>query len=202
MQNLKGAFNAYVFYVALKKHFTSDYDFLKYQGKVKASMYSFEKRNDKYLFYKLSKKKHYKELVLANMVRSPNIWVGDLLDEHAEAVYLQWQKRQDSLTYQFKQDLKKLDENFDANLAVINGQHPPLLNLYIQEEISLETLVIINELTQCFLRWAKKITDKIVFPVINNTVNNYTPFLALSETQLKVFRQCIIDEFTHNAKQS
>jgi hypothetical protein len=61
----KDAFAMYIYYLALKKHFTSNYDFFKYNGKVTASIDAFENRNDKYHFYKLSKRSDGKEFILA-----------------------------------------------------------------------------------------------------------------------------------------
>src|SRR6056300_1108433 len=102
------AFNIYVYYLALKRHFTSNYDFFKYNGKVKANAMSFENRKDKFFFYKLSKKKEAKDIILANMLANPNAWAGELLDDKAESIYKEWIKRKQSLTYQFKSDIINL----------------------------------------------------------------------------------------------
>jgi hypothetical protein len=62
------AFAIYMYYLALKRHFTTDYDFFKYNGKVKSSQQAFENRKDKFFFYKLSKRKDAKEFILANVI--------------------------------------------------------------------------------------------------------------------------------------
>ena len=62
------AFNAYRTYLALKQHFTSNYDYFKYNGKVNVSPNSFETRKDKFHFYKLSKKKDYQKIILSTIV--------------------------------------------------------------------------------------------------------------------------------------
>ena len=49
-------YDAYQLYLGIKLHFYSDYDFVKYNGKVKADLPSFLKRNDKFHFAKLSRK--------------------------------------------------------------------------------------------------------------------------------------------------
>ena len=44
-------YDAYTLYLGIKLHFYSnDYDFVKYNGKVKADIKSFLKRNDTYPF--------------------------------------------------------------------------------------------------------------------------------------------------------
>ena len=53
MYDVAEGFDAYKTYLALKRHFTSDYDYFKYNGKVRAGVESFLKRNDKFFFRKL-----------------------------------------------------------------------------------------------------------------------------------------------------
>ncbi len=56
-------YEAFSIYHTLKLHFTSDYDYFKYNGKCNISPTTFENRRDKYHFYKLSRKYPNKELV-------------------------------------------------------------------------------------------------------------------------------------------
>jgi hypothetical protein len=171
MYSTTDAFDIYVYYLALKRHFTSNYDFFKYNGKVKANAMSFENRKDKFFFYKLSKKKEAKDIILANMLANPNAWAGELLDDKAESIYKEWIKRKQSLTYQFKSDIINLDDDFNDNFVVHDGQHPRLLKLYMMNDISLETLVMICDITNCIGHWEKNISDTIVFPDINLSGN-------------------------------
>ena len=178
----------------MKNHFTTDYDFFKYSGKekVRANFTSFENRSDKIHFYNLSKRKHAKELILANMLVSPNSWIGDLLEVKAEETYRKWLKRQQSLTYRFKSELGQLDEDFNQNFVVEHGQHPKLIRLYIMNRICLETLVILCELTKCLSYWEKKISEKLIFPDINNIVRKYRPFLDYDKDKM---RKILLDKY-------
>ena len=67
-------FEAYQNYLALKLHFLdSNYDYIKYNGKVSASVESFKNRKDKYQFLKLSKKlsdEQITEYYIANFIAS------------------------------------------------------------------------------------------------------------------------------------
>ena len=181
----KDAYDTYIYYLALKRHFTTSYDFFKYQGKVKASLDAFEKRNDKYHFYKLSKRSDSKDFILANMVHDPGLWVGNLFNEGAEKVYTDWKKIQQALTYTFKQDINSLDENFDSNLIVHDGNHPKLLRMYMSRQIHTESLIMINEVTNVFGYWDKKLVDKIIWPDIKNKCIKYRPFLSLDKDKIK-----------------
>ena len=192
MYSTTDAFDIYVYNLALKRHFTSNYDFFKYNGKVKANAMSFENRKDKFFFYKLSKKKEAKDIILANMLANPNAWAGELLDDKAESIYKEWVKRKQSLTYQFKSDIINLDDQFNDNFVVKDGQHPRLLKLYMMNDISLETLVMICDITKCLGHWEKNISDTIVFPDINKLVRKYRPFLDYDKQKM---RKILLDKY-------
>ena len=106
-------YDAYVKYLALKSHFSDPkYDFIKYNGKVKAWRTTFETRKDKYFFYKLSKKKDPVEFLIANFVDNDDFYIGDIREDRANQVYMDFKKRQQALSYTFKSDLSKLKEDF------------------------------------------------------------------------------------------
>jgi hypothetical protein len=196
LYNTNDAYQMYVYYLAIKRHFTSNYDFHKYNGKINASVTSFETRKDKFFFYKLSKKTDAKNFILANVVENPNIWVGDIVGEKGDAVFMEWKKRQQSISYVFKSELSNLDEDFDSNLIVKDGQHPKLLRLHINRTVSKETLIIVDDLTNVFSYWSKKILDNIIFPDILNTCNKYKPFLEYDRNKMK---SILVDIFATNA---
>ena len=183
----------YVYYLALKRHFTSSYDYHKYNGKINASITSFETRKDKFFFYKLSKRSDAKDFILSNMVNNPKIWIGDMLSDNGEQVFTEWTRRQQSLSYIFKSELGKLDEDFDSNLITKDGQHPKLLRLHTSGNISKETLIIIDDLTNVFSYWSKKILDNIIFPDILNICSKYKPFLNYDKSKMK---QILVAQFT------
>lgn len=170
-------FESYKTFLAVKSHFTTDsYDYVKYNGKVNASSTSFETRKDKYQFYKLSKHKNPLQYLVANFVDGDLKWIGDLFDDKSEKVYADWLKRQQSLTYIFEQDLNKLLTNFDDNVIVKNGQHPYLLKQYLRREISIETIIILNDILGFFGHWNKKIEDGVLWPSIYKKLSKYKPF--------------------------
>ena len=100
-------YDAYTLYLGIKLHFTSkDYNFIKYNGKVKADIKSFLKRKDKYHFGKLYKeyKDNLQDFYIANLsVRDQ--WAGDLLNEDADRVYKDWKKRNQKLSYLFETEV-------------------------------------------------------------------------------------------------
>lgn len=188
-------YETYKCYVALKNHFSSDtYDYFRYAGKVRASKATFEKRNDRYFFEKLSKHKDIVGFILSNIIeRGPDIWVGDIASEHeAETNYNKWLGRQQSLSYRLTQEVGLIDEPFNDNVLVKDGQHPPLLVMYLHKRISIETLIILNDLCKFFGHWNKKIEDKVVWPAIYKTCKKYKPFIDFDRTKA---RQIVLARF-------
>ena len=56
MALMYGGFDVFRVYLAVKLHFTTDYDYFDYDGKVNIKLETFTKRNDRYFFHKLSTK--------------------------------------------------------------------------------------------------------------------------------------------------
>jgi len=186
-------FESYKTFLAVKNHFTTDsYDFVKYNGKIGASASSFETRKDKYQFYKLSKHKDPLKYLVANFIDGDLKWVGDLFNDESEKVYTDWLKRQQSLSYIFQQDLNKLLTNFDDNVIVKNGQHPYLLKQYLRRQISIETIIILNDILGFFGHWNKKIEDTVLWPSIYKKLLKYKPFFHYDMFKC---RQILKDKF-------
>ena len=104
-------FDAYKTYLGIKLHFTKkDYDFHKFDGKTKATLESFEKRNDKYFFTKIAKRysNTLVDFFVANLVHDNSKWVGDFVLSDSERVYLSWRKKVDGLWYYLSLDIDTL----------------------------------------------------------------------------------------------
>ena len=190
-------YEAYKLYVALKNHFNSDtYDFFRYGGKTRANAKSFDARHDKYFFSKLAKHKDAQRYILANIIEdNPNVWVGDLANEqNSEDNYKQWLKRQESLTYIFTNDLDKLDPDYNSNLIVEGSNHPLLLKLLIQRKISIETVIILNDMCGFFRLWNRKIEEDVIWPMMYKKCKKYRPFLHFDKDKLK---QIVVDKFSN-----
>lgn len=190
-------FQTYKMYVALKNHFTSDtYDYFRYGGKTRASIKTYEARKDKYFFEKLARKRDVESFILSNIIEgSPAVWVGDLASEQqADDNFRRWQKRQQSFTYIFTNELDKLDSVYDSNLVVTDGDHPPLLKKVVQGDVSIETLVALNDLCGFFRMWNRKIDDPVIWPDIYKKCKKYKPFLKYDKDKLK---KIVLSKFSH-----
>lgn len=200
--NEAGGYEAFAMYQALKLHFTGNYDYVKYNGKTNANKDQFMLRKDKYSFYKLSRKYKREELFgfyVANLLKNPKIWVGELVTDDANSEYLLWLKVQQSLTYIFEQNLNHLFDKVDKPdelLTVVDGQYPLLYNEYLQDSIYLETVVILNDILNFLPMWSKKVEDDIVFPDFVRKCNKYKPFLNYDKAK---FKNLLKDKICQNA---
>ena len=183
-------FDAYRYYQSLKLHFESKtYDAAKYNFKTSANPKSFWKRNDKYHFAKVAKRfKDVPEMIgfYASHFINGTKWIGEMLN--AEEVYQSWLKRMQSISYIFEQDMNHLSvevESFDSLLRSKDGEHPLIITYYLQEEISLETVVIINKLTGFMDKADKEITETIMWPDISLKIRKYDPFVQVDIERMK-----------------
>ena len=178
-------FESYKLYNALKLHFESDsYDALKYNFKTSVKATSFFKRKDKFFFAKLAKtyEKDLKEFYVANFKNGVK-YVGDMLNEGGERYYRDHKKVMESLSYQFENDINKLHEmdvEFDSLLEAEENNHPLIVRLWMQDEILLETVVILDALTGFVERENKKISDTIIWPDIYRKIMKYKPFVKFN----------------------
>lgn len=183
MINVMDAFDAYKKFLAIKLHFKSEkYDYFKYRGSVNATRTSFEVRNDKYHFHKLSKKPNL-ELFLACNIRDDNdVWVGNLFDDKHLSNFRESQKRMQSLEYLFKTDMQKYDSLDDA-LVVRNGEYPKILNDFNRGDTMAETMIILNDTCNVFEYWDSQISDQILWPRIKQKLLKYTGFLNVDKVK-------------------
>ena len=133
-------------------------DYIKYNGHVTVKRASFDKRKDKVFFEKLAKNPDVHEFLIANFSVNPKLWIRDLAySEDAQLTYNDWKKRQQSLTYNLKQDLGKLFTDFNKNFIVANNEHPALLRLYLGGQVTLESLCILLDLIKAKKHWDSKL---------------------------------------------
>ena len=193
-------FETYQTYLSMKSHFTNKrYDFFKYGGKSRATMTSFNKRKDKYWFEKTSRKYSDQEItdfLLANFVTTntpQNLWIGEIINS-GERTYADWMRRQQSLTYLFKEQSKKLlsEKKLEEVFNCSKG-HPPILKKYLGGEISLETLVIFEKIFSFGKKFNRKLKDP-VWETVNMKMKKYVPFLNINVFQYKKILREIVNE--------
>jgi hypothetical protein len=194
------AYESFCLYQSLKLHFTTDsFDFFKYGGKSKVTVSAFENRKDKWHFAKLSRKFSNKDdlvkYIVANFIEDEKSWVGSLLEEQGELNFRKRQKVLQSLSYFFENDCQKIFdgvENPNEVLTVEDGEYPILLKMYLQKEIQIETLCILNEILGFMGLWNRKISDTIVWPNHRMKIQKFAAFLPKDIVKYKLILKKVI----------
>ena len=186
--------DVYQMYCAMKAHFSkSSYNFIKYGGKTKVSRDSFWKRNDRYFFVKISKKYNndeIKDYLLSNFIQNRNGYIANFNDQN----YENWLDRKMMFYNIFQQELKPYIKNFEPLFEVKDGNHPTLLKEYLGKRVSLETMVILDELVDFTKNWDEQLGDDVVWPDIKNLMNNYKGFLTINKNKYRMKLLSLIEE--------
>ena len=193
-------FETYQHYLSLKNHFTNPkYDFFKYGAKTRASVTSFNKRKDKYWFEKTSRKYSDKEVVdflVSNFTATDNpqnLWIGEIINS-GERNYSEWMKRQQSLTYLFKEQSNELlSENELESLFNCTKGHPLILKKFLSGSVSLETLTIFDKVFHFSKNFDKKLDDP-VWESVSLKLKKYSPFLNIDMFHYKKILRDIVNE--------
>ena len=193
-------FETYQHYLSLKNHFTNPkYDFFRYGAKTRATVTSFNKRKDKYWFEKTSRKYSDQEVVqflVSNFISSDNpqnLWIGEIINS-GERNYAEWMKRQQSLTYLFREQMNTLlSENELENVFNCSKGHPVILKKYLAGEVSIENVVICEKIFSFREKFDKKLTDP-VWETVSLKIKKYLPFLNIDVFHYKKILRKIVDE--------
>jgi len=193
-------FETYQSYLSMKSHFTNrKYDFFRYGGKSRATMSSFNKRKDKYWFEKTSRKypdKNIVDFLVSNFVSTDNpsgLWIGEIINS-GERTYADWTRRQQSISYLFKEECSKLLEEYKLDELFECGKgHPIILKRFLGGDVSLETFVIFD----IIFAFSDKFDEKLLDPVwetVSLKIRKYKPFLNINVFQYKKILREIVNE--------
>lgn len=183
-------FEVYRYYLALRLHFTTDkYDAIKQQGRVRASRQAFYKRNDLLAIRRVAESYSDKDIVdflVANFT-SGDRW-GGVFDVEAKERYQQWKRRIESLSYTFEKEIGKIKTfadnkgiRFTDMFVVGKNEHPYIIKMYLRHDVSIETLVILNQFYNFTDSLDASLKDDILWPDVSRIIKKYTPFLTIKK---------------------
>ena len=187
--------DVYLMYCAMKAHFgKGDYDYIKYNGKTRISRKSVWKRKDRYFFVKISKKYSNPKVVqnwfLANFIQDKRGYIANFSDENYES----WKSWRENFLDEFATEMRPLVHNFEPLFGQKDYEHPKLLKEYLGKRISIETMIILDELLGYGKKWDKNLSEDIVWPDIKKMMNNYKRFLTLDVKQCRISLLNLIEE--------
>ena len=186
--------DVYLMYCAMKAHFSrKDYDFLTYKGKSRVPRDSFFKRKDRVFFVKLSKKyseEDLKNYFVANFIIEKQGYIANFNDEN----YEQWKEKRNNFYDIFTEEIRPFVKDFNPIFKVKNSEHPFLLKEYLGKRVSLETLVILDELIGFSKNWDRNLAEDYMWYDINKLMKNYKRFLTIDKKQYRIQLLKLIEE--------
>jgi hypothetical protein len=198
-------FDAYKMYLSFKLHFTTDkYDIKQTQGAVSVTKDTFMKRKDAFAFKRIAKdmnENDFAQFLIANFVAG-NSW-GGVYTNQSQENFAEWKKRLQSLTYRFKDELSKIsirlaEDNLDFDKVFIpdDGSHPILLQMFFANEVSPETMVILNKLTAYVKLWDMKLKHDPFWEDRRRLIIKYSQFLNFEKNKMReIFNQIKEDHY-------
>lgn len=185
-------FDFYRAYLAIKLHFTTKYDVIKYCGKTKASADDFAVRNDRLMFEKWGKRSSKAsdaiETSVANFIIGEKDWVyGDV--ENGIMIYTKWKGIKSSLTYNITQDYNHLKsflgskvKHYDDFLSqTANGNKAPLLQIYLSGRLVPDTIVSLDRIQPFLADWTIRYSDD---PLVTNELFKLVKYRTFSKPDM------------------
>jgi len=175
-------FDSYKLYNALKLHFENDvYDAVKYNFKTTVNHSSFFNRRDKYFFAKLAKSypKDLKGFYISQFINDVK-YVRDMIDPTGRKLYLEYRRIHESIHRVFEQDINTLvDNDFDELMEEVNNINTPpeIIRRWMEGDITLETVVILDRLTNFMEKEGSKITETLFWPDTSRKIRKYSPYV-------------------------
>ena len=192
-------FKAYRYYLAIKLHFTTDrFNVFENRGSVRGTRDAFNARNDRYIFEKLATKRpDDKEIIqffVSNFAYGNDqaIYAG----QEAEDNYLQWQKRKQSMTKIFVDDLATLITHIELNklkptaiFQFTENEYPVALKLFVGGKIAIETLNIIDDMTGMLDDWVVHPSVRYIWEAEMRRIKKLTGFVKYDKIKIgKIFQ--------------
>ena len=189
------AIDVYIMYCAMKAHFSrKDYDFFKYGGKTKVSRDSFWKRKDRFFFVKLSKKYkteiEIRNYLVSNFIKDKSGYIANFSEEN----YNSWLLRRSGFFEQFVIEMKPFIKEFEPLFEVKGSSHPKLLKEFLGSRVSLETMLVLDELVSFSKKWDQQLEDDIVWVDLKKLMKNYKGFLTINKNRYRIKLLKLIEE--------
>lgn len=179
-------YDAAKYFNAIKLHFNDErYNALNYNFRTKIS---FIPENQFYMYQRLYKmyKKDLINFYVANFYENPKASIFDLCSPEADEIYKKWKIRNESLTYHFKEQVNELlSENSLNEILLVKKTYPILMVKTMQEEVSIDTLLIMDSVLQFFKDWNKRIKEDIVWKTFKMKSDKYRCFMNIDLDKFK-----------------
>lgn len=183
-------------YLAVKRHFGGNFDYFKYNGKVSVTRESFERRRDRFKFEKLANHHDPLGLLVANLSRDPEAWVGDIVSgDDSSDRYAEYVKSTQSFSYFAREQISKIaSSTLQGAGAVSSTSRPEIAKLVSSGQMSMEIASMLDLGIRFTDGWVS--SGDPVLQKLGERIRRYRPFVKrqVSPTQLVEVVKKIFDE--------
>ncbi len=198
---------AFQIYHPLHLHFTTKYDVLKYGKKLPSMKYeNFSKRRDVHEFERwagiVNQKERFGEICLANFAYGNSNWLYE--DKHdALDCFSETRKIRKSINTTLEKDLHVLEKFLSGPTPKFNsfnefvtktpkGNKPPLLQLVLGKQVSIESVCILDGISDSFIdRWVSLYDDDPMLSHFIFKLQKYRPFCSKLTNPKPLFQEII-----------
>ena len=159
----KEGFEVYKLYLALQRHFSTDYDFFKYHGKVRATTDSYSKRNDLYSFEKLTKivlPEDRIDFFVAHFLENPKCWIRNM----SKAKMEQYHARIKNFPTIFSDELQKIALIGPGTCIKVQNDIPEIHKMVLNDSITIETVIAIDKFYPFIDKHANEVKISFLWP--------------------------------------
>ena len=189
--------DAYRIYTALRLHFTTDnYDIRS--GIIPKKPKAGVKTSFKKKLQTLMKQYNYQEeeligYLVANFLNG-NEW--GIFEPMGHEIFMEWKRIQESLTYNYKQDITNLSYLVSTPQELFNSSqgHPVILKAYCGKKCRLETLVILNKLYKFTVEMDERLVLDPVWNSVSRTIHKYSPFIKVEKEKFSMITTQVFHE--------
>lgn len=176
-------YECYKLYLAMQRHFSTSYDYFKYNGKVNASKEAYAKRNDMFSFEKLTKliqKDEFVDFFLCHFLDNPKMWIRNMSKQNYEL----HKAKMKSFPKKFEEDLEYLSTYKPSELMEVTNDIPVIHKLCINKKVDAKTLIAMDKFFPFIDKHYEEVKVPIVFPDHIEMLRNYRPFFINKVTDI------------------
>lgn len=169
-------YQSYLLYLALQRHFSTDYDYFLYNGKVRASKEAYEKRSDMYSFEKLNRivpKEQHEDFFVSHFLDNPKEWIKNMSKSKLE----QYKATYTNLPKKFKEDLEYIKMVGPGKMIAVDRDIPQIHQKVLDGTLSIETIILLDRLFPFIEKHVNTVDISFVWPDYKRKLTKYKPFV-------------------------
>jgi len=183
-------YDVFLLYIRVKLHFTQDrFDFFK--SPIRMSVDIFNKRNDKKLFKALSRKATNKLRIInyfvSGYVETDKNYLLDFLSHETGVLHKNRMSRIKNIKTVFQKDVMEIystcgsmERAFETGVTGF----PYLLKMVMEKRVTLESLIILNEIYKFLDSWKLQYETNIVVSTLLKKTTKYRVFLGKINSEM------------------